>query len=305
MKRITLINTILFVVLVPIYLLGQTSSASNVKPSGKVQPKIMVIPFTKEGEDIRTILEDDINKRIAITKIKEAFDERGFTTVDFTAKLKAAKENQLLTSDNQTDWKTQILQMSGADIYIQAEIDVVSGPYNPECGKTSSKVTLVLTGYEISSGNSLSNKVGESRYSCGDVGRLTSEAVKSIAEDFLRVMQMKFDDIVENGVEIVLDFTLDQNSVITFDDEVGSDALPLTDALAIWVEEISYKNIWTDQLNTSSKKTFLIRIPLKDPETNQNYNANKFSLNIYKYLKTMNINCKRMTSGNTIYVTIQ
>ena len=68
---------------------GQTSSASNVKPSGKVQPKIMVIPFTKEGEDIRTILEDDINKRIAITKIKEAFDERGFTTVDFTAKLKA------------------------------------------------------------------------------------------------------------------------------------------------------------------------------------------------------------------------
>ena len=45
-----------------------------------VQPKIMVIPYTKEGEDIRTILEDDVNKRIILTKIKEAFDSRSFTT---------------------------------------------------------------------------------------------------------------------------------------------------------------------------------------------------------------------------------
>ena len=52
-----------------------------------VQPKIMVIPYVKEGEDLRTILENDVNKRIALTKIKEAFDSRGFTTVDFVAKL--------------------------------------------------------------------------------------------------------------------------------------------------------------------------------------------------------------------------
>ena len=58
-----------------------------------VQPKIMVIPYVKEGEDLRTILEDDVNKRIALTKIKEAFDSRGFTTVDFVAKLKSAKDN--------------------------------------------------------------------------------------------------------------------------------------------------------------------------------------------------------------------
>jgi hypothetical protein len=36
-----------------------------------VQPKIMVIPYTKEGEDLRTVLENDENKRIAIAKIKE------------------------------------------------------------------------------------------------------------------------------------------------------------------------------------------------------------------------------------------
>lgn len=30
----------------------------------------MVIPYTKEGEDLRTVLENDENKRIAIAKIK-------------------------------------------------------------------------------------------------------------------------------------------------------------------------------------------------------------------------------------------
>ena len=71
-----------------------------------VQPKIMVIPYTKEGEDIRTILEDDVNKRITLTKIKEAFDSRGFTTVDFTAKLKTVSNSNVFMADNKTDLKS-------------------------------------------------------------------------------------------------------------------------------------------------------------------------------------------------------
>ena len=120
-----------------------------------VQPKIMVIPYTKEGEDLRTILENDESKRIAITKIKEGFDARGFTTVDFIAKLKAAKDNNVFTSGNQNDLKAQIIQMSGADVYVQAEVIF-------EKGQSGNSIKLILTAYEASTGNSLSNKVGES-----------------------------------------------------------------------------------------------------------------------------------------------
>ena len=66
-------------------ILAQNSATNSGGQVQTVQPKIMVIPYTKEGEDIRTILEADVNKRIAITKIKESFDSRGFTTVDFVA----------------------------------------------------------------------------------------------------------------------------------------------------------------------------------------------------------------------------
>ncbi|WP_288849641.1 DUF6175 family protein [uncultured Alistipes sp.] len=53
-----------------VLLFGSRSIAlTNTPVVTTVQPKIMVIPYTKEGEDIRTVLEADVNKRIALTKI--------------------------------------------------------------------------------------------------------------------------------------------------------------------------------------------------------------------------------------------
>ena len=61
-----------------------------------VQPKIMVVPYVKDGEDIRQIIENDANIRLVLSKIREAFDNRGFTTVDFEAKLKNVNRNNAL-----------------------------------------------------------------------------------------------------------------------------------------------------------------------------------------------------------------
>ena len=114
MKNIYKKTSFLFLFVLSISrIFGQASPSTTT-----VQPKIMVIPYVGEGEDLRTVLENDVNKRIAITKVKEIFDSKGFTTVDFVAKLKSAKDNNVFTSDNQTDVKDQIVQMSGADIYV-------------------------------------------------------------------------------------------------------------------------------------------------------------------------------------------
>lgn len=265
-----------------------------------VQPKIMVIPFTKEGEDIRTILEADVNRRIAVTKIKEAFDSRGFTTVDFTAKLKAAKDNSVFTSENQTDIKSQIIQMSGADIYVQAEV-------NEQKGQSGSSVTLILTGYEASTGNSLSNKVGESgRFYTDDFGKLASKAVENIAEDFLNVMQNKFTDIVNNGKSVIVDISFDTGSQHTMASEnLSTSGLPLADELEEWMGNNSFKNNYHIQGTTDLRMIFDdVRIPLKDVNGN-NYNPNKFALEIFKFLKSLSLEVKKDVKGNTIYITIK
>ncbi|MBQ3659939.1 MAG: hypothetical protein II963_07285, partial [Bacteroidales bacterium] len=197
-------KSLLKIVLVALSIIPLLCEAQTV-----TQPKIMVIPYTKEGEDIRTVLENDSNKRIALSKIKEAFDERGVSTIDFVARLKAANTANVMNMDNQADIKTAIIDMSGADIYVEAEIvclqKKVSGQSKPE-----TRVKINVTAYDIATGASLANKIGE----CGpfytdDVAKLSMKAISSVADDFLRVMQSKFADIAENGRSVMMFITFD------------------------------------------------------------------------------------------------
>lgn len=279
---------------------GQDPVAAPAKSVVTVQPKIMVIPYTKDGEDIRTVLEADANKRVAIAKIKEGFDSRGFTTVDFIAKVKAMKDNNVFTSDNQSDIKSQIIQSSGADVYVQAEVILGNGA-------SGNSVRLVLTAYEVSTGNSLSNKVGESgKFYSDDYGKLSSMAVKSCVEDFLNVMQNKFTDIVQNGKSVLVDISFDQTSVLKMSSEVGADKLPLSDQIELWMEKAAYKNNYHIQGTTDLKMLFDdVRIPLKDPASGVNYNPNKFALEIFKFFKSLGIQSAKDIKGNTIYITLK
>lgn len=279
-------------------LMGKDVSAQN--EVTVTQPKIMVVPYTKEGEDIRTLLEDDVNKRIALTKIKEAFDNRGFTTVDFTAKLKAMKGNAAFESENKTDLKSQIVQTSGADVYVEAEIDELFS-------SSGNAIKIILSSYEVSTGNSLSNKVGESgRFYTDDIGKLASKAIEGCVEDFLNTMQAKFTDIVNNGKSIFVNIGFDEGSSYTMSSEVGNQGLLLSDEIEMWMETNAFKNNYHIQGTTDSQMIFDdVRIPLKDPETGNNYNPNKFGLSIWKFLRSLGLEVKRNIKGNTLYVTIQ
>lgn len=265
-----------------------------------VQPKIMVIPYVRQGEDLRSVLEDDVNKRIAITKIKEAFDNRGFTTVDFAAKLKASTTDAAMVSDAQTDLKTMIVQQSGADVYVEAEVDVL-------ISSSGNSVKIIVTGYECSTGNSLSNKVGESgKFYTDDIGKLASKAIESIAEDFLNTMQMKFTDIVSNGRSVMVSFVFAEDSQLLMSSEVGSQGLQLSDEIEMWMEEHAYKNNYHIQGTTDRQMLFDdVRIPLKDPNTGNNYNTNKFALEIFKFMRTLGIQIQRDIKGSTIFITIK
>jgi hypothetical protein len=298
-KRINYL--VLFVILCATnFSFSQNSPTNSGAQVVTVQPKIMVIPYTKEGEDLRTVLENDPNKRIAITKIKEGFDSRGFTTVDFIAKLKAAKDNNIFTSDNQTDIKSQIIQMSGADVYVQAEVII-------DNGSSGNSVKLILTGYEASTGNSLSNKVGESgRFYTEDYNKLASKAVESCIEDFLNIMQIKFTEIVNNGKSVLVDISFGADSQYNMSSEIGPDGLPLSDQIELWMEENAYKNNYHIQGTTDLNMIFdEVKIPLKDQSTGNNYNTNKFALEIFKFFKGLGLQPAKDVKSNTIYITIK
>lgn len=271
-----------------------------------VQPKIMVIPYTKEGEDIRTVLENDANKRIVLTKIKEAFDERGFSTIDFVAKLKAIESGEIFNMENKSDVKSQIIDMSGADIYVEAEIvcqqDIVSGQTNPE-----SSVKIIITSYDAATGSSLSNKIGESgHFYTSDIAKLAMRAIGSCADDFLRIMQEKFTEIAENGRSIMLQIGFDGNSPYTMESEVGSNGLLLQDEIELWIESHAYNNNYHLQGVSSTKMIYDdIKLPLFDENTGNNYTVNRFGLEILKFFRSLGLSITRSVRGNTLYITIK
>lgn len=262
-----------------------------------VQPKIMVVPYTKEGEDVREVLEKDPAKRIAITVIKEAFDNREFTTVDFLAKLKALSMKEGMMDDAAADLKTQIIDGSGADIYVDAEVIF-------DRKSEGNKVNLILTAYDIATGNSLANKVGESRrFYTDDVSKLSQLAVNSCAEEFLNTLQNKFTDIVENGRTIQLNIAVSNTSMISLDDS-SSSGDTIADSIEEWIEEHAYKNNYHLQGATSKQIIFdEIRVPVKD-ENGKDFKLRKFRSPLVSHLKAMGLDVSAQVKGNVIFVTI-
>ena len=303
MKNIYLIIAIMLLQTSSINFLFSQNATVNIDNDFEVvtvQPKIMVIPYIREGEDLRTELENDENKRVAIAKIKEGFDSRGFTTVDFVARLKAAKDNNIFTSENQSDIKSQIIQMSGADIYVQAEVIA-------DYGDSGSSVKIILSAYESSTGNSLSNKVGESgKFYTDDFNKLVSKAVEDCVDDFLNIIQDKFTEILYTGQSVIVDISFEEASQYNMSSEIGSDGLPLSDQIEIWMEENAFRNNYHIQGTTDLKMLFDdVKIPLKDQVTGNNYNPNKFALEMFKFFRRFGLQVKKEIKTNTIYITIK
>ena len=261
-------------------------------------PKIMVIPFTKDGEDLRTILDNDINTRIAIAKVKEGFDSRGFTTIDFIGKLKSAKDNQVFTMDNQTDIKAKILELSGSDIYIVAETSTKSD-------ETGSSATIIINGYETATGNSVANKVSNSgKFQTNDIEKLVSRAVEKSMDEFTFMVSDKFNQIIKNGRSVLVDFGFSENAVINMTTEIDKTGLALSDLLEDWISKNSFNGSYHIQGTTNQKMIFdEVKIPLKDKNSN-NYTSTKFALDIFKYLKSLNLDVRKEINGGTIYITI-
>jgi len=263
------------------------------EPIKTTQPSIMVMPFTKEGQDIRTVLEEDFNKRIAITKVKEAFDNRGFNTKDFVGTLKIALKEQAIGSSNKTDLKAEVIRMSGADFYVQVEVFV-------QKSSSGNSVKLILQGYDSFTGQSLSNKVGESgKFYTDDIAKLSQKAVESCSEEFLNTLNLKFGDIIKNGRSVRISIGFDENSDYNMDSEIGNDGDLISDLMEDWLDDNAYKNNF--HLQGISEAEMIIddfRIPIKD-ENGRNYRSSKVARSLRKYIKgTLGLPVKSDVEGS-------
>ena len=262
-----------------------------------VQPKIMVVPYITEGEDIRQTIENDPHIRIVLSKIREAFDKRGFTTVDFEARLKAQSINNALAQDAQQDLKAMIVQGAGADIYVETE-------YQLSESSSGTSVKVLMKACDVSTGNSLASKDAFSgQFYTNDVGRLAGAAVEKVADDFLNVIQTKFSNIVANGRSISVSFKIDAESVFDLTKEFGDEEL--ADLLTDWISEHAFQNNYHIQGSSDLELIFDdVRIPIVDEE-GRNYNIQMFERELRRYMKSLGLTVGHVTKNNTLIITFK
>lgn len=261
--------------------------------------RIMVIPFTKDGEDIRTVLDKDANRRIAITRVQEAFDDKGYSTVDFVGRLKAARDARVFTSENQADIKSQIIEMAACDIYVVVDVDAQSD-------RTGASVNVALTAYDIANGNSLANKVGASgKFFTNDFGKLTARAVNNCADDFVNTMSRKFDEMATKGKSLFVDFSFAENSTANMTTPIEKyNKMPLSELLENWLAKNSINGAYHIQGITKLK---LVADEVHVPVLKSNgvaYSTNEFAVEVCKFISTTGLTASKEVKAGSIYITI-
>jgi len=237
--------------------------------------------------------------RIAITKVKEAFDQRGVNTIDFRAKLKQLNNNEILTEEQQKTLKDDVIGLSGADIYVEVEA-------NKNKSNSGNSVNVIMTAYDAFSGESLANKVSSSpKFYTEEYEKLVEKAVEKEADNLLNTIQEKFNDIIENGRTVVIQFGVGKEASFDLDSEFGNDGYLLSEIIEEWMSENAYKNNFHLQGSTETRMVFdIVKIPLKD-DKGKNYRLSKFAVKLRKYIESLgDINVNRTVNGNTLIITL-
>lgn len=270
----------------------------NLAYSQTIQPTIMVIPFAKESENLRSVLENNVNLKVAVSKLKEGFDNRGFTTIDFRQKLKQLNNDKTAEMDNVQDLKNTLIAASGADIYVEVDVNV-------NRTETGNSVTVIATANDAFSGQSLSNKTATSaKFYTENFEQLTDKAISGFIDEFLATLQSKFDQILKNGRTIVVNVGVKDGAKIALNTKLGPGKDQLSDLVEQWIEANAYHNYYHLQGASSSKMVFDdVRIPVKDANGN-NYRTTKFVNELVKYLGTQGVEVEKNIIGSKIYIDI-
>lgn len=143
-------------------------------PNSQVSlPTVTVVPYTREDEDIRAILDYNQMLSYAVSKMTSEFSSRGYKTKDFLAQLKRAKRNDVLTAGTQSDAVTKMIQNMGADIIVTAKVMTTTDT------RRQSEVSLELTATEFQTAGNLASATFQSgKYVTTDTIKLTDYALK-------------------------------------------------------------------------------------------------------------------------------
>lgn len=291
----------------------QTANAQAKKPTLMVVPDDAwctangyIVETDNQGHITRTpdyerALQEDIDLVTTITKIGELMNERNFPLKDLSTCIKQINRNSaedaLLTSRTsgaslaETPYD-RVITRAKADILIELlwRVNTI-GP--------KKSITYQIKGVDAYSGKNIASAEGTGPASfTADIPTLIEESVLEKMDGFTSQLQAHFDDMVENGREVVLNVRVfDNGNGLSLEDEY--DGEELASIIDDWMAQNTVKHRYSLSDQTDDMMGFeQVRIPLYR-ENGSAMDTRAFANTLRKYLaKTpYNITSKVVTKG--------
>ena len=275
--------------------------------TGPLMPSIMVMPYRKEGENYEAIIQNNFDLRIAMSNVQDALRARNITTINYETFVETTKtigeyesnSNAAMSNDK------QMLMTSRADVHLEVDL-------NKEKTAKTQRVQLIMRAYETATGAVLASKeVLSQEYNLDvSVNRIINYIIQ-------KEMNAYVDDICNhwNGsgkgtkgsssIRVIIQFAIDGNSMITFNEQVGPNNYSLSNVIRQWVRKNCYqgqyhlRGIMDDSIVFDN-----VTIPPVDQD-GLPMDVAQFAFLLESYLKEDNsVNCSSRIQGNVIMFTI-
>jgi hypothetical protein len=281
------------------------------------KPTLMVVPsdlwckeygylteFNNQGTkvlipDYKKALQEDANLILVISKINELMADRGFPLKNLESILKSLEnqsaEDALLMNSEGAEINEnpidKLKKVAKADIIIQITYTIQSvGPKNT--------VTFNLQGIDSYTNKQIAGSSGTGAPSfTAEIPVLLAEAVVANIDLYNVQLQNHFDDMFENGREVILRVLTWNNWEHNLESEdFGGDML--SNIIENWVHENTVKNRFSTLDATENMVVFeQVRIPLFN-EKGQATDTRRWAFNLKKYLMDkFQIESKLMMKG--------
>lgn len=232
--------------------------------------------------DYRAAFQQNMDLKLAIAKLGELMADRGFPLENMEQALKQIDlenaEQMLITSKNGNEMAEtaldQINRTAKPDIIMEISWEV------KEQGPKRS-ITYILAGLDAYTNKQVAAASGHGNPSmAADVTTLLEEAVISNLDAFNNQLQTHFEDMAENGREIIVEFRVFDNNEADIDLESEFNDEELIDILKVWFHDNTVKHRFTTGAYTETRARFnQVRIPL--------YNANEMAIDATDFVKPL------------------
>ena len=235
-----------------------------------------------------------------ISKIGGLMIDRGFPLKDVEQELKAIESRT--AESNMTSSTTsgssisespldKLKNKTKADILIQIWWKV----NKTEQGKS---VSFILEAFDAYTSKRIASSTGNGTANTTDIiPVLLQNAILANIDPFAAQLQSHFDDMFNNGREILLTVKKWESWDKNLETEINGDEIK--NHIYDWVEKNAVKGRFNESNSTENRIDYeQVRIPLFD-ERNRALDARQFAINLQKYLKAapFNFEVKLMTRG--------